>query len=258
MWLFRNTLTVLVIALITSQAVAQEEKPKKPRFTVVLSFVDTAELSRQAKLVAKLNPTANRELAVVLPSAAIDVKGQEHGLAFSGSRSSPREVAYYQLGLLVMMGLRSAIVGDNLQRSNILNMLTQLLSGLDFDESLIDEARALRKATNNDAAKFLLFAQGVSEALPAQRPELALAYGIGLASGQLLIGMDVNEPSFIRQARAMMRTLVATSEDVEIESAVVDLARDLLKATQNINAIDARLVKEVFNKHFQKMGLIST
>ncbi len=239
---------VVVGAARAQEGDAPSQGDEKGRVTRVLVLTDPDALAFRAAVAKALGGEKVGALAVAPPLAP---DASKTGLAFSGA--STREVAHFHLGLSIFMGLGLAIAGQERDLRTVMDAVVQVLETLAFEEDILAKARALaRKGTDARPEDFQALAAAINEAVSA--PRESMAYGLGLASGTLILAMGTEDPSMVRQAHVFLKTLIKMADEVGIENPMVALGRDLVRLSAK-DPVPVAAIQSAFEKRLEELGL---
>lgn len=223
---------------------------REGRLTRVLVLADPEGIAFNLAAAKALGAEKTGELAVAPPAAP---EASKMGLALSGV--SMREVAHFHLGLSIFMGIGLAVGGQERELRNVMEGMVQVLDNLDLGEDIVAKARAIaKKGTASGPEDFQALAAAVNGAI--RNPRESMAYGIGLASGTLVLAMSASDSSMVKQAHDFLKQLTEAASEMGIENPIVALGRDLmLLAAQD--PVRETAVQAAFEKRLKEMGLSS-
>lgn len=251
---FTSALLVVLLGAAVSaraQEQAQDQQDqdtlaRPPKYVFVMTDPEAIALKAEAARVAGEGNV--RQLAVVPPQVP---EAAKMGLAFA--EVSTREVYQFFVGVSIFMALHYVLGDDEKAFGETMTTVTKAMETLGYDEEVIQKARSiLRKGTQATTRDLLLLAAEIG--IKINDPRESLAFGVGTASGTLLLGMSLDDSSIIMQAHSLLKQLTANAREMGIDNPIVALGRDLVRLTAE-NPISGEAVGAAFERRMREMGL---
>lgn len=224
------------------------EETEKARVTRFLVFSDPEAAAFDLAVAQALGGEKAREIAIA-PALILD--GSRLGLAFTGKKM--REIAHFHLGLSIFMGIGLAIAGQEQELRTLMKGVMDVIEDMDLGSDVLTKARLIAtKGALAEPEEFQSLAAAINEAISS--PRESMAYGIGLASGMLVLAMTRDNRSMAKQAHGFLKRLADAAREMEIDNPIVALGRDLAQLSADY-PVDGDAVMAAFERRLKELGL---